>query len=86
MPENRYQSRELLGRGATSEVYRGFDAHLGRAVAIKRLRPDLVTNAVFRSRFHREALAAGRLDHPAIVAVYDAGEKRDATGTAVPSS
>jgi eukaryotic-like serine/threonine-protein kinase len=84
MPENRYQSRELLGKGATSEVYRGFDAHLGRAVAIKRLRPDLVTNAVFRSRFHREALAAGRLDHPAIVAVYDAGEERDATGTAVP--
>jgi len=84
MPENRYQSRELLGKGATSEVYRGFDAHLCRAVAIKRLRPDLVTNAVFRSRFHREALAAGRLDHPAIVAVYDAGEERDATGTAVP--
>ena len=84
MPENRYQSRELLGKGATSEVYRGFDAHLGRSVAIKRLRPDLVTNAVFRSRFHREALAAGRLDHPAIVAVYDAGEERDATGTAVP--
>jgi serine/threonine-protein kinase len=84
MPENRYQSRELLGKGATSQVYRGFDAHLGRAVAIKRLRPDLVTNAVFRSRFHREALAAGRLDHPAIVAVYDAGEERDATGTAVP--
>ncbi|HVD17147.1 MAG TPA: protein kinase [Propionibacteriaceae bacterium] len=84
MPENRYQSRELLGKGATSEVYRGFDAHLGRAVAIKRLRPDLVTNAVFRSRFHREALAAGGLDHPAIVAVYDAGEERDATGTAVP--
>src|SRR3954452_17505868 len=81
---SRYQVRELLGRGATSEVYSGFDAHLCRAVAIKRLRPDLVTDAVFRSRFHREALAAGKLSHPAIVAVYDTGEERDATGAAIP--
>jgi eukaryotic-like serine/threonine-protein kinase len=67
-----------------SEVYRGFDAQLGRPVAIKRLRPDLAINAVCRARFSREAQAAGRLSHPAIVAVYDTGETREATGAFIP--
>jgi eukaryotic-like serine/threonine-protein kinase len=80
----RYQTRELVGRGGMSEVYRGFDAQLGRPVAIKRLRPDLAVNAVCRARFRREAQAAGRLSHPAIVAVYDTGEVREATGASIP--
>jgi eukaryotic-like serine/threonine-protein kinase len=67
-----------------SEVYRGFDAQLRRPVAIKRLRPDLAMNPVCRARFRREAEAAGRLSHPAIVAVYDTGEEPDATGRTVP--
>jgi hypothetical protein len=66
------------------EVFRGFDTRLGRPVAIKRLRTDLAINPVYRSRFRREALAAGRLSHPAIVAVYDTGEERDATGASIP--
>src|SRR4029453_13970731 len=78
--QSRYQTRELLGSGGMSEVYRGFDAQLGRPVAIKRLRPDLAMNPVFRARFRREAQAAGRLSHPAIVAVYDTGEDREADG------
>ena len=82
--QGRYQARELLGRGGMSEVYRGFDALLGRPVAIKRLRPDLAMNAVFRARFRREAQAAGRLSHPAIVAVYDTGEDREAGGQSTP--
>jgi eukaryotic-like serine/threonine-protein kinase len=82
--QSRYQARELLGRGGMSEVYRGFDAQLGRPVAIKRLRPDLAMNAVFRARFRREAQAAGRLSHPAIVAVYDTGEDREAGGRSTP--
>ena len=81
---SRYQTRELLGRGGMSEVYRGFDALLGRPVAIKRLRPDLAMNPVFRARFRREAQAAGRLSHPAIVAVYDTGEDREADGRSTP--
>jgi predicted Ser/Thr protein kinase len=82
--QSRYQARELLGRGGMSEVYRGFDAQLGRPVAIKRLRPDLAMNAVFRARFRREAQAAGQLSHPAIVAVYDTGEDREADGRSTP--
>ena len=67
-----------------SEVYRGFDAQLRRPVAIKRLRPDLALSPVFRARFRREAQAAGRLSHPAIVAMYDTGEEREATGLSIP--
>jgi len=67
-----------------SEVFRGFDIRLGRPVAIKRLRADLVANPVFRARFHREALAASGLNHPAIVAVYDTGEQSDGAGTPIP--
>jgi len=82
--KNRYQTLELLGRGGMSEVFRGFDHHLGRPVAIKRLRADLVTNPIFRARFRREALAASSLNHPAIVAVYDTGEERDRAGASIP--
>jgi eukaryotic-like serine/threonine-protein kinase len=82
--QRRYQTRELLGRGGMSEVYRGFDAQLRRPVAIKRLRPELAANPVFRARFRREAQAAGRLNHPAIVAVYDTGEEREETGSSIP--
>jgi eukaryotic-like serine/threonine-protein kinase len=82
--QRRYQARELLGSGGMSEVYRGFDAQLRRPVAIKRLRPDLAMNPVFRARFRREAEAAGRLSHPAIVAVYDTGEEPDPTGSTIP--
>ena len=67
-----------------AEVFRGFDTRLGRPVAIKRLRNELAINPLFRSRFGREALAAGRLSHPAIVAVYDTGEERDAAGASIP--
>jgi serine/threonine-protein kinase len=67
-----------------SEVYRGFDAELKRPVAIKRLRSDLAMNPVLRARFRREARAAGRLNHPAIVAVYDTGEEREANGPSIP--
>jgi eukaryotic-like serine/threonine-protein kinase len=82
--QSRYDTRELLGRGGMSEVYRGFDVRLRRPVAIKRLRSDVANNPVFRARFRREAEAAGRLHHSAIVAIYDTGEERDATGPSIP--
>jgi eukaryotic-like serine/threonine-protein kinase len=67
-----------------SEIYRGFDVRLRRPVAIKRLRSDVANNPIFRARFRREAEAAGRLQHSAIVAIYDTGEERDATGRSIP--
>ncbi|MGL5826567.1 MAG: Stk1 family PASTA domain-containing Ser/Thr kinase [Nocardioides sp.] len=71
----RYQLGELLGRGGMAEVRKGTDARLGRAVAVKRLRTDLVGDATFLARFHREAQASASLNHPAIVAVYDTGDE-----------
>jgi serine/threonine protein kinase len=82
--ESRYHTHELLGRGGMSEVYSGFDVRLRRAVAIKRLRSDVASNPVFRARFRREAEAAGKLHHSAIVAIYDTGEERDPTGPSIP--
>ena len=82
---SRYHTKELLGRGGMSEVYRGFDVRLRRPVAIKRLRADLAINPVFRARFRREAQAAGSLSHSAIVAVYDTGEEREVTGSSIPT-
>jgi serine/threonine-protein kinase len=67
----RYEIAELIGRGGTADTYRGSDHTLGRDVAIKVLidRSD-DTN----QRLLAEARAMARLNHPRIVAVYDAGE------------
>jgi serine/threonine protein kinase len=67
----RYEIVELIGRGGTADTYRATDHTLGRDVAVKVLmdRSD-DTNA----RLLAEARAMARLNHPRIVAVYDAGE------------
>jgi serine/threonine-protein kinase len=57
-----------------SEVHRGRDVRLGRDVAVKVLRADLVRDPRFRERFRHGAMNAARLNHPAIVAVYETGE------------
>ncbi len=82
----RYELGELLGRGGMAEVRKGIDARLGRAVAVKRLRTDLVGDATFLARFHREAQASASLNHPSIVAVYDTGDEpsSDPHGVAQP--
>jgi eukaryotic-like serine/threonine-protein kinase len=69
-----------------AEVHLGHDTRLGRPVAIKLLRSDLVRDANFLTRFRREAQAAGGLNDPNIVAIYDSGEETttDAGGAAVP--
>ena len=69
-----------LGRGGMAEVHRGRDLRLGREVAVKVLRSDLARDPSFQVRFRREAQASASLNHPAIVAVYDTGEDRTATG------
>lgn len=56
------------------EVYRGRDTRLGREVAIKVLLPQAVGDLERRRRFETEARAAGALNHPNIVAVYDVGD------------
>ena len=76
----RYEIGGVLGRGGMAEVHRGRDLRLGREVAVKVLRSDLARDPSFQVRFRREAQAAASLNHPAIVAVYDTGEDRTATG------
>ncbi len=80
----RYQVGELLGYGGMAEVHRGRDLRLGRDVAIKMLRTDLARDDTFQLRFRREAQNAASLNHPAIVAVYDTGEERGASGETLP--
>jgi serine/threonine-protein kinase len=79
----RYEEGEPLGRGGMADVRRGIDNRLGRAVAIKRLRVDLASDATFQARFRREAQSAASLNHPTIVSVYDTGEEPDPNGSGI---
>lgn len=71
----RYEVRSLIGRGGMATVHLGRDTRLSRLVAVKMLRVDLARDAIFQTRFRREAQAAASLNHPNIVAVYDTGEE-----------
>lgn len=74
----KYQVTDVLGKGAMGVVYKGFDPHIERPVAIKTIRKDMVDAelaAQFMGRFRNEARAAGRLHHPNIVGVYEYGEE-----------
>lgn len=74
----KYQILGELGRGAMGVVYRGYDPLIEREVAIKTLRADLLEGnekTTLLARFKHEAQAAGRLNHPNIVQVYDYGEE-----------
>jgi serine/threonine-protein kinase len=74
----RYELERELGRGAMGTVYLGRDPNINRVVAVKAIpltqefEGDALAEA--RLRFFREAEMAGRLTHPSIVTVYDAGE------------
>lgn len=74
----RYELERVIGRGAMATVYLGRDPTINRRVAIKTLplaeefeENDLATA---RANFKREAESAGRLSHPNIISIYDAGE------------
>ncbi len=77
----RYVVEKELGKGAMGIVYQGRDPTIDRVVAIKTLALtqefDDDTLKDVRNRFFHEAAAAGRLNHPNIVTIYDAGEEHD---------
>ncbi len=77
----RYQVGDVIGQGTMSVVLRGRDTRLGRDVAIKVLRDDLVGDARYVARFRHEAANASMVNHPALLAVYDTGETKGAGGT-----
>jgi eukaryotic-like serine/threonine-protein kinase len=79
--EGRYRLTGKLGRGGMAEVFAAEDVRLGRIVAVKLLRSDLAEDPVSKARFTREAQSVAGLNHHAVVAVYDSGEDRTATGT-----
>ena len=81
LPElGRYQLIRELGRGSIGVVYQAKDPKIDRELAIKTVRFSELSDAEIDSvkqRFFREAQAAGRLNHPNIVTVYDVGEEKD---------
>ncbi len=77
----RYEIEKELGKGAMGVVYLGKDPKISRVVAIKTMNLSQEFEADeledVKARFFREAETAGRLNHPNIVTMYDAGEEHD---------
>lgn len=77
----RYKVLKELGRGAMGVVYLGKDPTIQRFVAIKTMRLDEIDDKEklreFKARFFREAESTGRMSHPNIVTIYDAGEEQN---------
>ena len=69
-----YRLLEPLGRGGMGSVYRAVHTRLEKEVAIKIIANDRMCDPQAVARFEREMKAVGKLDHPNIVAAYDAGE------------
>jgi serine/threonine protein kinase len=70
----KYRIIELVGEGAMGVVYRAIDPVLERTVAIKVMNESIARQADLRKRFLHEAQAAGSLQHPNVVCIYDLGE------------
>jgi len=70
----KYRIIELVGEGAMGVVYRAQDSVLDRAVAIKVMNDSIARQDDLRKRFLHEAQAAGSLQHPNVVCIYDLGE------------
>ena len=74
-----YQILGELGRGGMATVYRAYQPTLEREVALKVLPDFLVEQPGFKARFHREAVAVARLQHPNILSVFDHAEQDGVT-------
>jgi serine/threonine-protein kinase len=72
----------LIGIGSMGRVYRGFQADMGRPVAVKILHRELSANATLVARFHREAQIASRLSHPNVVQAILSGQLAARAGDA----
>src|SRR5437762_3098741 len=73
-----YEILSQIGAGGMCEVYRARDTRLGRDVAVKVLPEAYSENAERLSRFEQEACAAGALNHPNILVIYDVGKDNGA--------
>lgn len=79
----KYKIVEILGKGAMGIVYKARDPDIGRDVAIKAVRFDMVSEGTEKEdiveRFMREARSAGKLSHPNIITIYDIVREGDLT-------
>lgn len=75
--DGRYELLRLIGLGMTGAVYEAQHRYTQRTVAVKIMHQQLVTDRNAVARFLREAKAVGKLGHPAIIEVMDAGETPD---------
>ena len=73
----RYRIVEQIGAGGMGVVYRAHDESLHRDVAVKVLPPGAITDESARKRFHHEAQAVARLNHPNIAMAFDYGHDQD---------
>src|SRR5437660_2774798 len=71
---NKFELHQLIGEGAMGVVWKAYDTVLRRYVALKLLGSSFAKTPDMRDRFLREARAAGALQHPNIITVYDLGE------------
>ena len=74
-----YVVEEALGKGGMGVVYRARDTRLGRNVALKVLKPEMIQDPDRRRRFIQEARAASAVNHPAIAQIYEIEESEDTT-------
>jgi len=74
---NRFRISLPLGRGGMSTVYLARDVYDGNLFAVKVLRSDYILDEAFRARFLNEIKVVRRIDHPAVVRMYDVGELND---------
>jgi len=79
----KYKILGILGKGGMGIVYKGLDPDIEREVAIKTIRFDTLTDGMQKeellTRVIREAKAAGRLNHPNIITIYDVARDKDLT-------
>ena len=72
-----YEIEYELGRGGMGIVFKGFDPHLRRVVAVKVMAPQLAVNDRARQRFTREARAVATINHPNVVTIHAVSEHRN---------
>jgi hypothetical protein len=75
--DGKYRVDAVIGQGGMGAVFRAWDVRLERAVAIKVVRADLISDPDSRMRFRRESQIVARLQHPSIVTVFDYGNLAD---------
>jgi serine/threonine-protein kinase len=75
--DGRYRIREKLGEGGMGSVFKVEHVRIGKVLALKVLRPDLLKDKRVRTRFHQEARIVSKLSHANTIQVFDFGELED---------